>query len=62
MNESDSMSQKALQALKEAARSAVDHAIRHGTHLVVWRDGQIVHLQTDELRRIAAEWPPDESA
>ena len=40
----------ALAAMRRAARSARDLAVRTGTAIVVLKDGKIVRVSADELR------------
>ena len=36
-------------ALKEAAEAARQKAIRHGTKLVVWRDGKVAEIDPNDI-------------
>ena len=38
-----------IEGTKEAAKSAVDKAKRHGTNLVVWREGKAVEVSPHEI-------------
>jgi hypothetical protein len=40
-----------LAALRRAARAARELAVRTGTAIVVVRDGKLVHVTADELRK-----------
>ncbi len=43
-----SMTDKALQALREAVAQAIDEHRRRGIPLAVWRDGRAVSIQPEE--------------
>jgi hypothetical protein len=40
-----------LPAIKRAAQSARELAVRTNTAIVIWRDGKIVRVTADELRK-----------
>jgi len=44
------MDEKIAAACRDAAEQAIDRAERTGTHVIVWRDGQIVRLTAAEAR------------
>jgi hypothetical protein len=44
-----SLTQKALQALREAVAQAAEEHRRRGIPLAVWRDGRAVVVSADEL-------------
>ena len=44
-------SEAELEALRRAARAARELAVRTGTAIIVLRDGKIVRVSADELRK-----------
>ncbi len=44
-----SMAEKALLALREAVREAIEEHKRYGIPLIVWRDGQVKEIPPEEL-------------
>jgi hypothetical protein len=40
-----------LIALRRAARAAREMAVRTDTAIVIWRDGQVVRITADDLRK-----------
>ena len=49
-NNLQAMDEKIAAACRDAAEQAIDRAERTGTHVIVWRDGQIVRLTAAEAR------------
>ena len=49
-NDSMSMDEKVAAACRDAGRQAIEVAERTGTSIVIWRDGNIVHLTAAEAR------------
>lgn len=43
-------SQQALDSLREAVAAALERKRRLGHYAVIWRDGQVVRIEGDELR------------
>ena len=44
-------------AMIRAARRAAEKAKQHGQPLILWRDGQIVHVMPDELPDLPEQTP-----
>lgn len=49
--------QGSLTAMIRAARRAAEIARQHQQPLVLWRDGQIVHVMPDDLPELPEETP-----
>jgi len=47
-------------AMIRAARSAADTARQHQQPLVLWRNGQVVHVMPDDLPDLPEQTPEDE--
>ena len=51
MMEDRQYEQQALEALKKAVANALERKRRLGQYAVVWRDGQLVRLSPDQIRK-----------
>ena len=49
MTELSAKDEEALEALRRAVTEALDRKRRLGQYAVIWRDGQVVRLEADEL-------------
>ena len=52
--------QGSRRAMIRAARRAAEVARLHGQPLVLWRDGQVVHVQPDDLPDLPEQTPTHE--
>ena len=52
--------QGSRRAMIRAARRAAEVARQHGQPLVLWRDGQVVHVQPDDLPDMPDQTPTHE--
>ncbi len=54
--------QLALDALRQAVAEALDRKRRLGQDAVIWRDGQVVRIEPEEIGSLEQRWPGESGA
>ncbi len=53
MKQPSPLAEKAIASMKKSVAKALDRKQRLGQYAVVWRNGKVIRLQSDEIKSLA---------